>query len=137
MRHSTRSHAVGQRLLPFYAPQEQPVRREKPPHNSTPTSKAAAENIARRTPNHRVLVLAHVERCGHHGVTADEVCQALDMWPQSATPRINELAKIGDIVNSGRTRPTRSGRAAIVWISAHLKTGIIHADMEASAEHRI
>ncbi len=120
MRHSTSSDAVGQRLLPFYNPQSQPVRRERPPHNNTPTSKAAAQSIARQAPNLRVLVLSHIERCGHHGATADEVCQALDMWPQSATPRINELAKSGDIVNSGRTRPTRSGRNAIVWIAARI-----------------
>lgn len=117
MRDSIASSSNGQRLLAFLAPTSSPIPTATPPHNQTRTSIEAAHGIARRAPNLRALVLQHITGCGPHGATADEVCQALDMWPQSGTPRINELAKSGSIVDSGRTQPTRSGRAAVVWIA--------------------
>ncbi len=112
--------STGQRLLPFLAAQSRPSKIPPaiPPHNQTPTSTDAAKSVARRAPTLRAVVLDHIATCGRYGATADEVCHALDMLPQSATPRINELAKAGAIIDSGRTRLTRSGRAAVVWIAS-------------------
>lgn len=118
MAHSTAQTAAEQMLLPFLASSRQRTRPRIPPHNQTPTSAAAALTVRRRAPNLRAMVLQYIGDCGRYGATADEVCHALDMLAQSATPRVNELAKAGEIVNSGRTRPTRSGRAAVVWIAA-------------------
>ncbi len=95
-----------------------------PPHNGTPTSQAAAAAISRRAPNLRELVFSYIASRGRDGSTADEVCTALAMWPQTATPRIRELAKAGRIVKTGRTRPTRSGCSATVWTTlTEEKTG--------------
>lgn len=117
---SIASSAGGQRLLPFLSSSSRSpkIPPALPSHNRTPTSIDAAESIRRRAPTLRAVVLDHIAACGSHGATADEVCHALEMLPQSATPRINELAKAGAIIDSGRTRLTRSGRAAVVWIAA-------------------
>lgn len=116
---STASLAGEQRLLPFLASSRSPKSAPAlPSHNRTPTSIDAAESIARRAPTLRAIVLDHIAACRSHGATADEVCHSLEMLPQSATPRINELAKAGAILDSGRTRLTRSGRAAVVWIAS-------------------
>ncbi len=101
-----------------------------PPHNQTPTSKAAATAISRRAPSLRELVFNYIASRGPDGSTADEVCAALGMWPQTATPRINELAKAGRIVKTGRTRPTRSGCSAVVWTIKEEKTGECKADTD-------
>lgn len=99
-----------------------------PPHNHTPTSKTAANAISRRAPSLRELVFNYIASRGPNGSTADEVCAALDMWPQTATPRINELAKAGRIFKTGRTRLTRSGCPAFVWTVKEEKTGECKAD---------
>jgi len=109
-----------QKVLPFlssvFSP---PVAYDRAPHNSTPTSQAAARHVAPKMPTRRARILSYIRQCGYAGATADEICQALEMWPQSATPRINELAKAGHITDSGRTRLTRSSRNAIVWIATN------------------
>jgi hypothetical protein len=63
----------------------------------------------------RRRVLEAIALGGMLGRTCDEVEMLLGMPHQTASARVHELAKRGDIVDSGRTRKTRSGRAAIVW----------------------
>ena len=49
------------------------------------------------------------------GLTCDEIEMYLDRTHQSISARINELRDSGWIIDSGKRRKTRSGRAAIVW----------------------
>ncbi len=50
------------------------------------------------------------------GATNDEMQCATGESSQSLTPRTRELVKAGLVCNSGKTRVTRKGRPAIVWI---------------------
>ena len=47
--------------------------------------------------------------------TVDEIEQVLNLTHQTASARVHDLANAGWIKDSGKTRPTRSGRAAVVW----------------------
>lgn len=47
--------------------------------------------------------------------TCDELEVRLGLKHQTCSARIRELSGINAIVDSGATRPTRSGRKAIVW----------------------
>jgi hypothetical protein len=51
----------------------------------------------------------------HGGLTDEQIQDLLRMPPNSQRPRRKELERRGVIRDSGRRRPTRSGRAAIVW----------------------
>ena len=79
------------------------------------TSEGAAASVEEATPFLRGMVLAYVASRGDEGATCDEVESALDMRHQTASPRVNELAGRGFIVDSGRRRKTRSGRNAAVY----------------------
>lgn len=61
----------------------------------------------------RERVLSKIEELG--GSTCDELEIALDGRHQSVSATLTAARKGGFIVNTGRTRPTRSGRSAIVW----------------------
>jgi hypothetical protein len=67
-----------------------PAATARPPSNGVFTSDAAAESIAATAPHQRGRVLRFIADRGQHGATADEVGRALDLPPQSATPRIWE-----------------------------------------------
>jgi hypothetical protein len=86
------------------------------------TSKAAAEAAGSRAPVQRERVLDFIRKCGERGATDDEGERALDMGTQSYTPRRGELVRLGRIVDSGRTRETRLGGTATVWIVPHVET---------------
>lgn len=89
-----------------------------PAHRHVDTSEAAAHAIAPRSTAIRADVLRFVEGCGRLGTTADELCEAMGLKIQTATPRLNELASLEQIGDSGERRPTRSGRTAKVWVSS-------------------
>lgn len=85
-----------------------------PSVSHSPTSVEAASKIEKHVgPLHKKLLVflaAHPE-----GATDIEMQEALAMNPSTQRPRRIELAFAGKIENFGCTRPTRSGRAAIVW----------------------
>lgn len=60
------------------------------------------------------------ERIYRHLCEGGATCDEIEVWAglrhQTASARINELWKGKRIFDSGKTRPTRSGRKAIVWI---------------------
>jgi len=91
----------------------EPYRGEPPASNET-TSRSAAEAIKPDRNRLRARVLRHLAISG--GATCDEVCEALGMGGNTARPRIRELVLLGRIADSGLTRPTASGRRAIVWM---------------------
>jgi hypothetical protein len=84
---------------------------------SSPTSRAAAAKIEPRRNNLQAIVYAYIAACSA-GATDEEIQEGTGMNPSTQRPRRNELVEQGLIVDSGRTRPTRSGRAAVVWVKA-------------------
>lgn len=90
-------------------------RYEPPAQPHSPTSKAAAEAIEPAVGTLQARVLAYIRQCGLCGATDDELQRFLEMDPSTERPRRIELQRKGLIRDSGKTRPTRSGRQAIVW----------------------
>jgi hypothetical protein len=88
-----------------------------PAHNGTPTSKAAAEQIEPTAGTLRAQVLSYVRSCADHGATDEQIQLALEMNPSTQRPRRQELEKMGLIVRTTRTRPTKSGRSAVVFVA--------------------
>lgn len=89
-----------------------------PPTNGTPTSNAAAERIEPTAGTLRAQLLEYVRNCKTHGATDEEMQIALEMNPSTQRPRRQELEKMGFIRRMDRfTRPTRSGRSAVIFIA--------------------
>jgi len=82
----------------------------------SPTSKEAAEAIEPKAGTLRAKVLAFIRRQSRHGATDEEIQDALRMNPSTQRPRRVELVEQKLRAGSG-TRPTRSGRAAVVWVA--------------------
>lgn len=92
------------------------VIRRRPLGGSRATSKAAADSIAPSAGTLRGRIRDWLASRGTTGGTCDEVEVALDMRHQTASARCKELRDAGTILDSGRTRPTRSGRQAVVLV---------------------
>lgn len=84
----------------------------EPGYVPAPTSQAAAASMRMRAPALRDLIFAEIK---DKPATCWELEEALHMSHQTASARIRELAMAGRIEASGATRPTNSGRQAIVW----------------------
>ncbi len=83
------------------------------------TSKEAAESMVPHAPSIRERVYMAVETQHYtSGITCDEVEVMSGISHQTVSARIRELAKAGRIKDSGRVRPTRSGRNAVVWVTS-------------------
>lgn len=92
--------------------------------NGPDTSREAARLIAGIAPRDRERILALIVSRGPAGATDDEGEAELGIKCQTYTPRRGELARLGWIVDSGRRRPTASGRPAVVWIACeHAERG--------------
>jgi uracil-DNA glycosylase family 4 len=97
--------------------------RKKPPFNKgSDTSEKAADSIASSASSLRDFVFGIIEASGAGGLTCDGVEVESHMSHQTTSARINELAKEGRIIDSGRQRPTRSGRLAVVWLAGTVST---------------
>lgn len=81
---------------------------------SNPTTSKAAADAARPFAGRLAAEVLEFVR-GKGGATCDEVEQEMGLVHQTASARIRELALRGEIEDSGRKRPTRSQRMAIVW----------------------
>ena len=86
-----------------------------PPAEHTPTSRAAADSVRMSANTIRAHVKALILAAGDYGIT-DEELQACGIVANTERPRRRELVLLGEIVDSGRTRRTASGRAAVVWV---------------------
>jgi len=88
------------------------------PHDPrSATSKSAAKKMRKHAPVQREHILAYIVGQGARGATAEEVAIALGLRSQSAGPRVKELREAGEIIDTGRTRPTTSGRSAAVYVA--------------------
>lgn len=85
--------------------------------NGPETSKAAARSMREHTPRQRRRVMEAIEAAGPMGMTDGELGTLLNLGAQSVTPRRGELVTLGQVVKSGTTRATASGRGAIVWVA--------------------
>ncbi len=90
-----------------------------PAHHNAPagTSDVAADRIAPHAPNLRLQILAFIRSRGPAGATDDEGERALGIRCQTYTPRRGELRELGLVIDSGRRRPTETGRSAAVWVA--------------------
>lgn len=86
----------------------------KPPSVPVPTSEAAARKV---NPDAlRSKVLEFIRAKGEEGATDCEIQAALGLSGDTQRPRRWELHKAGLIKDSGKTRPTKFGREATVWV---------------------
>lgn len=90
-------------------------------HNAPHTSHAAAESMRSHIGAIKARVLEHIRSCGECGCTSDEAELALGLSHQTCSARFRDLSSGPDarIQVSGKhpTRPTRSGRKALVWVA--------------------
>ena len=89
-----------------------------PYNRNGPTSKAAAVSMIPYAPNIRERVFEVLRDGQISGLTFDVIEFVLGKSHQTVSARIRELFKAGRIKDSGRTRPTRSGRKAVVWVTS-------------------
>lgn len=85
------------------------------PHNGTDTSRDAAANIREHLGRLEFVVFAAVACARDAGVTNDEIEVITGLAGNTVRPRIVRLREMGLVRDSQRRRPTRSGRAAVVW----------------------
>jgi len=89
------------------------------PHSVT--SADAALRAEPRAGTDRANILLRFQRWAESGWTDEELAAVLDMNPSTLRPRRIELVRQGWVKDSGRTRKTRSGRSATVWIAVEAK----------------
>lgn len=61
------------------------------------------------------LIIGEIARHPKTGATCDELELLLGLSHQTCSARIRQCAKSRMVRDSGNTRPTRTGRPAIVW----------------------
>ena len=95
-----------------------------PPSRPVPTSRAAARAI-RGDParGQRLRLRQYLEDQGALGATQEEAATALRMGRPTMCARIWELEQVGLAVKTEATRPTTSGRAAVVYVYRSLQHG--------------
>jgi hypothetical protein len=81
------------------------------------TSFASAAAIVPRKRTLRGQVLGFIHSQGFAGATDYEIETALKMLGNTVRPRRRELEQMGIVLDSGKRRPTQTGRDAIVWIT--------------------
>lgn len=85
----------------------------RPSVHGSETSLAAAAALSKgRTENLRAIVLVEITR---RPSTDQELAEQLELEENTVRPRRIELVQRGLVRDSGERRPTRSGRAAVVW----------------------
>ena len=101
------TYAVPVRVaLPGKAPRKAPKLQE--------TSLEAKESQKDKAPVDREIIMGHMKKYPR-GTTCDRLEVLLGMSHQTTSARINDLARAGRIVDSGRREKTRTGRNAICW----------------------
>lgn len=86
------------------------------PFSNPTTSKRAARSARPTAKQVQDRVERFIREGGSVGSTCDEIETHLRLLHQSASARVRKLAQMGRIEDSGRTRKTRAGRDAIVWL---------------------
>lgn len=84
----------------------------------TDTRSEAARRVQSRLPELHRQVLSFIVGQHAHGATDEEISIGLKMHPDTARARRVELRDAGLVLDSGKRRPTQSGRAATVWVNS-------------------
>lgn len=92
-----------------------------PAQRHSETSVAAAVEVKPEAAKLRAVVLEFIQSRGEHGVTDEEGIAWTGLNPSTYRPRRIECVEAGQVVDSGTTRKTKSGRAAVVWIHRGFK----------------
>lgn len=130
MQSSTPS-ANGQRvqlMFPGFTPgpiQHPTYQRAPSPRGPADTSRAAAQDAdnSGRSGTKREILRSVIHAAGQRGATIDELQQVTGWLVQSICPAVKSLESAGEIRDSGKRRPTRSGCAAKVWVSVKEDSG--------------
>lgn len=89
---------------------------------NSPTSKAAAVSMEPYAASDKEWIYQTIKwwtgNLDELGITCDKLEEETGLIHQTASARVRGLAKAGRIKDSGMTRPTRSGRKAVVWVTA-------------------
>lgn len=88
------------------------------------TSKAAALNAEPTAGTKRAIALAFLRGRGAQGATDEEMQELIPLTPNTQRPRRVELVKGKFVVDSGRTRKTRGGDEAVVWVAVEYREAI-------------
>lgn len=83
------------------------------PHSTT--SREAAAIVTPRLNELQRQLLEYFQACGEDGSTDEEATLKLGWNPSTIRPRRVELLAAKLIKDSGKTRKTKSRRAAVVW----------------------
>jgi hypothetical protein len=86
---------------------------DRPGYKKRVTSRQAAKDISRKAPTLRDKILSAIK--GTSGLTADEACYVAGVDILAGRPRVSELARKGQIVDTGRRRALVSGKMGVVW----------------------
>ncbi|HUT10728.1 MAG TPA: hypothetical protein VMY42_09545 [Thermoguttaceae bacterium] len=86
--------------------------------DSTDTRGAAGEAIGPHLDRLQQAVLGFIRGRGDRGATDQELAAGLELQSDTTRARRVELRDAGLVCDSGRRRPTSTGRAATVWIAA-------------------
>lgn len=92
-----------------------------PAQRHSETSVAASDSVRECAGTLRARVYALLVTCSWQGATDEEMQTALGMNPSTQRPRRIELVKAGRAVDTGRKRPTKSGRMAVIWMAREEK----------------
>jgi hypothetical protein len=111
---------MSERTLFDYVAEVEP---DPPCQRHSVTSREAAESIKPDASELRRRVLAYLRGRGEDGATDEEMQDALGMGGSTQRPRRRELELAETVRNSGRTRRTKSGRNAVVWIASQTQKG--------------
>lgn len=84
-------------------------------HGGAETSIEANKRV--RKERDRELIYGYIKSAGSFGHTLDELCVLLQRTPNQISGRLTELRVKGRILTSDRTRPTRAGVQARVYIT--------------------
>lgn len=80
------------------------------------TRRAAHVRVTPRKQQVYAKILTFARERGRLGLTADELAQRWQCSHNHVAPRISELKKLGRLVQTTRTRLTRSGSPARVFV---------------------
>ncbi len=100
-----------------------------PTHTNAPVTRRAAQVASRPAAGRQCrkilqLLVAWADRGG----TDEEVQQELGLNGSSQRPRRSELVKAGLVEDSGRVRPTTSGRCAVVWTATQKAREVLNVE---------
>lgn len=90
---------------------------DPPAQRHSATSVDAADAIRPQANRLRAVVWDAIRAAGMDGLTDEEIQERLNMVGNTARPRRRELQLAGRVRDSGKTRPTRRGRKAVVWVA--------------------